>query len=73
MVAFFSSFLELFWGWILSFDIPFSLAPTKLIEKQQQTSKQTENKKVKKNEKRRTKVENKCKNKNNDGLPPNEC
>ena len=63
--------MELLWGWICSFDVLFSLAPTELIEKQQQTSKQTANIKVKINAKTRTIVENKCKNKDRVGLPPN--
>ena len=71
MVVFFSSFVELFWSGISSFDVPFSLVHNKLIEKQQQTSKQTTNIKVKINAKTRTKVENKCEKKNKDGLPPN--
>ena len=46
-----------------SFDVFFPLAPTEIIEKQQQTSKQTTNIKVKIN----------AKNKDKDGLPPNKC
>ena len=56
MVAFFSSFVELLWNEISYCDVPFSLVPNKLIEKQQKTSKQTKNIKVKINAKTRIKV-----------------
>ena len=71
MNAFFSSFVEFFWGGISFFVVLSSLASMELIEKQKQTSKKITNIKLKLIAKTITKVKSKCKNQNKVGLPPN--